>query len=424
MVTDRRQLNTSCFSQDNRDQDTNEFDTPGTTNIDTESSVSSSISLSTLKEDLNDAAQDTKVLFEEHSQLLTIPFPTRELKKFNDQVDLSWAFVLIIQHFQDANHNRAKKQIKRALTLARKLEDKHSIARCFYWLGRVYFQKKEFHEANLYFNKARPNLDGRISSEGETIDFYLTLCTPDISPQYKKSLLIEYNRCVTERYLRGGDPQKLTHNPVHFPMQNSQKRKRDVQDITLVLRSTETYSTENWGFKASDRSKDRPILCPRRKVVWMKAYTDDVAPCQRLEVARWTVEKPIAFQLKGFPSFVGNRGKFTFRCHPVGLSGSRTRTRDIFSLQPGEATLSFEEGEKLEAAMKGEKITMKFLECERVFMAARANLDIRARTRAAVPKARDLESCCPEGGSRSELFVNRASGVRLALLAAPVKPAI
>lgn len=422
-MTERRLLNTSYSSQDNRDQDTNESDAPGETNIDTESSASRSISLSSLKEDLNDVAQDTKVLFEEHSQLLTIPFPTRELQKFNDQVDLSWAFVLIIQHFQDANHNRAKKQIKRALTLARKLEDKHIIARCFYWLGRVYFQKKEFHKANLYFNKARPNLDGRISSEGETIDFYLMLCTPGLSPQYKRSLLIEYNRCVTERYSRG-DPQKLSRNPVHFPMQNPQKRKRDVDDIKVVLRSTEQYTTDNWGLKSSDRSKDRFISCPRRKVIWMKPYTDDIAPCKRPEVVKWTVEKPIASQLKRFPSFVGNRGKFTFRRHPIGLSGFRTRTRDIFSLQPGEATLSFEEGEKLEMAMRGEKITMKFLERERVFMAGRANMDIQVRSTETEPKGRDLVSCYPEGGPRSDLFVNRSSGVRLALLAAPVKPAI
>jgi hypothetical protein len=344
---------------------------------------SSSMSLSSLKQELDVIHKDTKVLFEDHMQFTSIPFPARDLDKLRTNVDLSWSFVFIIEHLQHNDYARAKMEIQRAVNLAHAVDDKHSIARCNYWLGRIALQRGRFGKAYSYFHDAKPDLNGRVSSEAENVDFYLMLCTPGMSTEYRTQLLREYSQSVTNKYINGED-EVFPNSPWARRHQNPRKRKRELRDITVALRPAKLSSSchrRSLNLKMTQRPP------PARKVVWMIRNTDDLDTNRKQEpyvsINISTDETTAAVEDRkphtrttnmNFPILEARRRKFTFRCYPIGLSGPRTRHINIFSRQPGEPALSIEEGQRLEAAMKKQKITMRYLERESEFLSERATV--------------------------------------------------
>ncbi|CAI7664875.1 unnamed protein product [Penicillium pancosmium] len=350
----------------------------------TDDDPSSTISLSSLKQGLDDIHKDTKALFEEHMQLASIPFPAQYLDTLRTNADLSWSFVFIIEHLQHHHYGRARVEIQRAMTLAHEVDDKHSIARCHYWLGRIALQRGRFNKAYAYFDKAKPDLNGRVRDCG--------LLPNGMSPQYRTQLLREYSQSVTKRYLNLDD--ETSSSPFDRRNQNPRKRKRELHDITIALRPADLSSSHH------RRSLNRPMAQNRslaRKVVWMIPNTEDleVNRNQEPDMSNISDGKTVPViesretstgttQMK-FPILATGRRHFTFRCYPVGLSGSRARHMNIFSRQPGEPALSIEEGQKLQAAMKTQKITMAYLERERDFLAGRATF----RTLQEAPPADD-----------------------------------
>ncbi|KAJ5999633.1 hypothetical protein N7481_000042 [Penicillium waksmanii] len=274
-------------------------------------------------------------------------------------------------------------EIWRAMTLAHTVGDKHSIARCHYWLGRISLQRGRFNKAYAYFDKAKPDLNGRVSSEGETVDFYLMVCTPGMSTQYRTQLLREYSQSVTKRYLHQED-EETSSSPFNRRHQNPRKRKRELHDIKIALRPADLPSSHH------RRSLNRSMVqhrSPARKVVWILPNTDDleINRNQELDLSNISGEKtipviesretPTSTTQMNFPILAAGRRHFTFRCYLIGLSGSRARhSMNIFSRQPGGPALSIEEGQKLQAAMKTQKITMAYLEREREFLSGRATL--------------------------------------------------
>ncbi|KAJ5404598.1 hypothetical protein N7509_004469 [Penicillium cosmopolitanum] len=345
----------------------------------TDDDPSSTISLSSLKQELDDIHKDTKALLEEHMQLASIPFPAQDLDTLRTNADLSWSFVLVIAHLQHQHYGRARMEIRRAMSFAHAVDDKHSIARCHYWLGRIPLQRGRFNEAYAYFDKAKPDLNGRVSSEGETVDFYLMVCTPGMSPQYRTQLLREYSQSVTKRYLNQDDETSSSFFDRRH--QNPRKRKRELHDITIALRQADLSSSHHRHSLNRSMGQNRS---PARKVVWMIPNTDDLEVNRHQEPDMSNISDgktvpvvdsrgtPTGTTQMKFPILAAGRRHFTFRCYPVGLSGSRARHMNIISRQPGEPALSIEEGQKLQAAMKTQKITMGYLEREREFLAGRA----------------------------------------------------
>lgn len=347
----------------------------------TDDDLSSSISLSSLKEELDAIHKGTKVVVEELMQLAFIPFPVQDLDNLRTNADLSWSFVFIIEHLQHHHCGRARMEIRRAMSLARTVDDKHSIARCYYWLGRIALQRGRFNKAYAYFDKAKPDLNGRVSSEGETVEFYLMICSRDMSPQFRTQLLREYSESVMKRYINH-EGEETSSSLFQRRHQNPRKRKRELCDITVALRPVELPRH----YRRSPNRSTVQHRSPAREVVWVIPNTDDLdinrnqvpdtskVSDEQITPAVERREVPSGTTRMKFPILAARRRQFTFRCYPIGLSGFRARHMNIFSRQPGEPALSIEECQKLQAAMKTQKITMAYLERERKFLSERATL--------------------------------------------------
>lgn len=349
------------------------------------------LSLPRVRERLEIAQGHTKEQFEEYMQHASISFPTDSIQKSIPALRLSWAFVIILEYFQH-DHCRAKREIRHALEIARELKDTHSIARCFYWLGRIALCQGKFHKAFYYFETAKPDLDIEISKEAETVDLYLLLCEPNVSQEYRKRLLRDYNQSVAD-VCSSQENQDDANDAASLRFQNPRKRKREKHDITVVFRSSSQSHPRSNGMK--DRQichKEAPI---KSHVPWIIQNTDDTIQYQPAEevINNNILESSVPTQTpntasKEHPSSISNsqmsflplareKRNFTFRCYHVGLSGPRARSFELFPLQLGEPDLSIEEGEILQDAMKEKIVTMAYLRRERRFLMERARISGR-----------------------------------------------
>jgi len=304
---------------------------------------------------------------------------------------LSWAFVTILEYFQH-DQRKAKREIRHALELAQDLNDIHAIARCFYWLGRIAFCRGRFHKAFYYFENAKPNLDSRISNEEDTVDLYLLLSSPNVSQEYRKRLLLEYNQSVAELCFNP-ENQRDAHDRANLQFRNFRKRKREQHDIAVIFRSSSRYNSrcKHMGDRQINQKKSHMA----RNVVWIVQNTDDTDKYQHPESivndgildpanseqmlhreSGEQIPNPPRTQISFIP-LTRQKRAFTFRCYHVGLSGPRARSFGMFPLQFGEPALSIEEGKVLEDAMKEKIVTMAYLRRERGFLMERASICMR-----------------------------------------------
>ncbi|KAJ5223170.1 uncharacterized protein N7469_009410 [Penicillium citrinum] len=352
---------------------------------------SCSLSVCHMKYKLENAQDDTKEHIEDYMQLSSILFPTDGIQKSNPTLRLSWAFVTILEYFQH-DQRKAKREIRHALELAQNLNDTHAIARCFYWLGRIAFCGGRFHKAFYYFEKAKPNLDSRISNEEDTVDLYLLLCSPSVSQEYRKRLLLEYNLSVAELCFNP-ENQRDANDRASLQFQSCRKRKREQHDIAVIFRPSSRYHSryKHMGDRQINQKKSH-MAC---NVVWMIPNTDDLNKNQHPESlvnngildpanseqmlhieSGEQIPSPLRTQISFIP-LARQKRAFTFRCYHVGLSGPRARSFGIFPLQSGEPALSIEEGNILADAMKEKIVTMAYLRRERGFLMERASICMR-----------------------------------------------
>ncbi|KAJ5900853.1 uncharacterized protein N7473_004923 [Penicillium subrubescens] len=305
----------------------------------------------------------------------------------------SFSLVTVINHIADNQFPQAKKQAKRALELAQASNDKLSVARCHYWMGRIEFEKQNMQAAHAHFLAARPCIMDNINPEGETLRFYLDASRKGISGEYMKRILTQYNLALVQSAPRER-PFRRSNPP-------TPKRKWENQPWKAVLRPALTDKT-------GKRQKRSPGLNTSKRLgrlnKWIVRDVPDLPDLPFRPKDSSGTTKPDQgstnhHELPGDPGTTENqadfvrvegkahgmgaseegmewlqaansgprleqRGEFTLRCYPVGLS-PRTRSTEIFSRIPDEILLSAQEWKSLSKLMSNRAITMAYLAKER-----------------------------------------------------------
>jgi hypothetical protein len=309
---------------------------------------------------------------------------------------ISFLLVTVINHIADNQIRQARKQAKQSLSLAQASNDKLSIARCRYWIGRIEFEKQNMEAAHDHFLAARPYLMDNINPEGETVQFYLDASRRGISEQYLKRILLQHNEALVENA-----PHE---RPFRRPNQLSRKRKWEVQPWKVALRPApvnkggrrQNQYPEVTITKSSKSLKER-IVSDMPDIPFGPKYSPGTSkPYQNLSGAdrlhgisdatgqstdfistggmgahnSHTLEGMERLQAAYSRPRLEQRGKFTLRCYPVGLA-PRTRPPDIFSRLPGEVLLPAQEWESLRNQMSNRAITMAYLARERQLILSR-----------------------------------------------------
>lgn len=301
----------------------------------------------------------------------------------------SFSLVTVINHIADNQFQQAKKQAKKALGLAQASNDKLSVARCHYWMGRIEFEKQNRQAAHVHFLAARPCIMDNINTEGETLQFYLDASRKGISEEYLKRIITQYNLAVVQ----SGAPER----PSRRSNPSSHKRKRQDQPWKVVLRPApmdktgrrQKHSLElntsksseifnKWIVRdipdlpfrpknSSSTSKPDQRSSNHHRIHGDPGTTEDQPDLARIEGRKHGMEASEDMewvQAANSRPRLEQRGEFTLRCYPVGLA-PRTRSTDIFSRLPGEILLSAQEWKSLKELMSNRAITMAYLAKER-----------------------------------------------------------
>ncbi|KAF3385230.1 hypothetical protein F1880_002823 [Penicillium rolfsii] len=302
----------------------------------------------------------------------------------------SFSLVTVINHIADNQYQQAKKQAKKALGLAQASNDKLSVARCHYWLGRIEFETQNMQAAQAHFFAARPCIMDDINPEGKTLEFYLNASRTGISKEYLKRILTQYSLTLIQSAPR--------ETPFRRSNLSSQKRKRESQLWKVVLRPASTDKTGMRQKQSRERSKskspeklnkwivrDIPDLPFRPKDGSGTSMSDQTSSDEHriqddmnateqqagsVRIKSSALERGASEEGMEWLQGANSRprleqlGEFTLRCYPVGLA-PRTRSTDIFSRLPDEVLLSIQEWKSLEESMSNRAITMAYLAKER-----------------------------------------------------------
>lgn len=307
---------------------------------------------------------------------------------------VSLSLMTVINHIADNQFRQARKQAKKALSLAEASKDKLSVARCRFWMGRIEFEKQNMETAHGHFLAARPCVMDNFNPEGETVRFYLEASKRGISEQYLKRILLQHNKALIESAPR--------ERPFKRSYPSSRKRKREVQPWKVLLRPASSDKTERrqkqllgvTSTKLHTRLnewivRDLPDLPfrpnsysntskPDQPLSNYHSLNDDFDPTEQpIEASReedttaeMGAQKPRPLEgmewlhAASSQPRLEQRGQFTLRCYPIGLA-SRTRSTEIFSKLPNETLLSAQEWESLKSLMGNRAVTMAYLAKER-----------------------------------------------------------
>jgi hypothetical protein len=302
----------------------------------------------------------------------------------------SFSLVTVINHIADNQFPQAKKQAKRALELAQASNDKLSVARCHYWMGRIEFEKQNMQAAHAHFLAARPCIMDNINPEGASLRFYLAASRKGISEEYLKRILTQYDLALV---------QTAPHErPFRRSNSSSHKRKREYQPWKVVLRPAPTDKTGKRQKQSLKLDTSKPL---ERLNEWIVRDIPDLPfrPKDSSGTRKPNQRSSNLHKLHGDPSTTEHqadfvriegkahgmeaseegmewlqaansrprpeqRGEFTLRCYPVGLA-PRTRSTEIFSRLPNEILLSAQEWRSLSKLMSNRAITMAYLAKER-----------------------------------------------------------
>lgn len=299
---------------------------------------------------------------------------------------LSFSLVTVVNLIADNQFRQARKQAQKALSLAHASNDKLSVARCRYWIGRIEFEKQNMNAAHDHFLAAQPCLLDDLNPEGETLQFYLNASKNGISEEYRKRMIAQHDRALVDI-----DPRE---RPV-WRSNPSRKRKREAQLWDVVLRPASGRVTGTRQKQSLERSTAKP---PGRLHEWIVRDMPDLPLRPKDSSGISKIVKPASHNglhndsgLPQHPTGIANTvgahhnlplegmswlqtaisrpcleqlGEFTLRCYPVGLA-PRTRPTNLFSKLPDEVLLSAQEWESLKKLMGNRAITMAYLARER-----------------------------------------------------------
>ncbi|KAJ5733842.1 hypothetical protein N7493_002628 [Penicillium malachiteum] len=245
-------------------------------------------------------------------------------------------------------YNEAEEEINRALDLAERASEELELARCYYWLGRIQVEQRNFPLAYQYFKDAQTlRMDYRCL-ESHSLKFYLEFAKPG---------------GVTKLELPFSD---ALHVNLGFELANTYS----INDSRDLSKKRKWESPKTWSRVLRTSNSPRHTLkATNRLNLWKVLNTEDdidedhssrtpSKPEISLDELEWA-------QLEKVRSRPPQKKSFTFRYYPRGLA-SRTRTTKIFtSEQPGENLMSADEWEVLQKHAKNKKVTMAYLANER-----------------------------------------------------------
>lgn len=279
---------------------------------------------------------------------MRVPSPLPDLLVRLKGIEISTILTTVLNCLATSNFDLGMREAKRALELAQKLDHKNLITRCYYWMGRIEFQRGNIPVAHEFFDNAMPCIDDDECSEGDFVDFWFKYTMPGISDESRKRAVDNHGRQVINKH---GAPKLPTASHSILPEKRKYKEPRE-----LVLRPSLVQSSGKQQGPKTESGKRNG-----RPVPWMipdahnKPYETSIYLRRRvpaLPETKWHSDQSYA-------PLLGHR-EFTFRCYPKGLS-SRYRPTKIFRPHPLEIIYTQESWRKLRRRSKGKIITMTWL---------------------------------------------------------------
>lgn len=279
-----------------------------------------------------------------------IPSPQPGLIKRLRVFEISVILKTVINCLAGSNMDLGMKEAEKALELAKKLEDEVTIARCYYWMGRVEFKRENIAAAHAYFKNALPCVENNECAEGDFVEFWFNVSRSGIGGQYRKRAVSDHNRYVVEKF---GTPKP----PLGSSSTLSEKRKHQEQR-EIILRAGTARNPGRRQAQMAERDKHN------RLVPWMipdigNEPSDAPINCQRRFFGPAETGLPPTQSHPPLPWKA-----FTFRCYPKGLS-PRIRPTKIFRPHPWEIIHTAKSWEILRQRATDKSITMTWLANER-----------------------------------------------------------
>ena len=279
-----------------------------------------------------------------------IPSPRPGLIKQLRMFEISVILKTVINCLAGSNFDLGMKEAEKALELAQQLEDKVTIARCYYWMGRIEFKRESTAAAHAYFKNALPCIENNECAEGDFVEFWFNISRSGIGGQYRKRAVSDHNRYVVEKF-------GTAKPPLGSGSTLSEKRKYQ-ERCDVIFRTGISQNSGRRQAQTVERDKHN------RLVPWMipdigNEPSDASINCQRRFFGPAETESPLTQSHPPLPWKA-----FTFRCYPRGLS-PRTRPTNMFPPHPWEIIHTEKSWEILRQRATGKFITMTWLANER-----------------------------------------------------------
>ncbi|KAJ5194947.1 uncharacterized protein N7498_008385 [Penicillium cinerascens] len=279
-----------------------------------------------------------------------IPSPRSGLIKRLRVFEISVILKTVINSLASSNFDLGMKEAEKALEVAQRLEDKVTLARCYYWMGRIEFKRENIAAAHAYFKNALPCVENDECAEGNFVEFWFNISRSGIGGQYRKRAVSDHNRYVVEKF---GKPKP----PLGSSSTISEKRKYQEQG-EITLRAGTARDSGRRQAQTDQRHKQNRLV-PWRIPDIDNETSDASIHCQRKFSGPAETEWPPTQFHPPLPW-----KSFTFQCYPRGLS-PRTRPTKIFRPHPWEIIYTAKSWEILHQRATGKLITMTWLANER-----------------------------------------------------------
>lgn len=288
--------------------------------------------------------------------------------------------VNVLLYIVNRKYSNAESEVEKALDIAKELNQEPTLARCYYWLGVIEYNRGNNEKALSYFQDARPCVD-EYPVEGKDLGMYLSLLQRGIGREQRKNILLSNGKTI----LTGNGKAALPRRKHFTEFANEHlKRKRSsaLPPVETVLRMTaQRKRNTNGGHKKKDpKKKDTTTTTtPRvRPTVWLKHDTKDIEDRSSLRrdevdhrqfVLGTQVQDADLEFLKKVPfsddidDDLHRQGPFNFNVQPKGLA-PRTRTTKTFSELPCEIIMSSDKWASIQETVGDKEVTMSLLRKE------------------------------------------------------------
>jgi hypothetical protein len=279
---------------------------------------------------------------------MRIPSPPPDLIIRLKTIEISTVLSTLLNCLATSNFDLGMRAANKALELAQNLEDKKLIARCYYWMGRIEFQRGKIPAAHAHFKYAMPCIEDDDCAEGDFVEFWFNTTRPGMGEGYRNRAVHNHSRRVIDQY----SASKL---PVTSHSTLSEKR-RYQEPCEYVFRPRPRQTSQEQHKSATKNSKQNPPLVPWTiPDVHNEPYETPFYLRRRFSGSAKT--ERLSYQ--SHPPLPRD-SKFTFRCYPKGLS-PRYRPTKIFRPHPLEIIHTRESWESLHQRAMGKLITMTWL---------------------------------------------------------------